>query len=100
MLGWPCRIDFSRAEALLIASSGRATSMSFLLVSRASISVGVVQVLVAERGSAKSIVHARHAEVRAPRRWNGLAQVVDAVASSPSRNSTIARMKSSGLLSE
>jgi hypothetical protein len=28
--GCPCRIDFSRAEALLMASSGRATSMSFL----------------------------------------------------------------------
>ena len=29
VLGCPCRIDFSRAEALLIASSGRATSISF-----------------------------------------------------------------------
>ena len=29
--GCPCRIDFSRADALLIASSGRATSMSFFL---------------------------------------------------------------------
>ena len=32
VLGWPWRMDFSRAEALLIASSGRATSMSFLAV--------------------------------------------------------------------
>ena len=30
VLGWPCRIDFSRADALLIASKGSATSMSFL----------------------------------------------------------------------
>src|ERR1035437_9379829 len=30
VLGCPCRIDFSRAEALLMASSGRATSISFL----------------------------------------------------------------------
>jgi len=30
--GWPCRIDFSRAAALLMASRGRATSMSFLRV--------------------------------------------------------------------
>ena len=30
VLGCPCRIDFSRADAALIASSGRATSMSFL----------------------------------------------------------------------
>lgn len=30
VLGWPWRVDFSRAEALLIASNGRATSMSFL----------------------------------------------------------------------
>jgi hypothetical protein len=29
--GCPCRIDFSRAEALLMASSGKATSMSFFL---------------------------------------------------------------------
>ncbi|MDM7939791.1 MAG: hypothetical protein QUS07_05540 [Methanothrix sp.] len=28
--GWPWRMDFSLAEAALIASSGRATSMSFL----------------------------------------------------------------------
>jgi hypothetical protein len=28
--GCPCRIDFSRADALLMASSGSATSMSFL----------------------------------------------------------------------
>ena len=28
--GCPCRIDFSRAEAALIASSGIETSMSFL----------------------------------------------------------------------
>ena len=28
--GWPCRMDFSRAEAALMASSGSATSMSFL----------------------------------------------------------------------
>ena len=28
--GCPCRIDFSRAEATLLGSSGRATSMSFL----------------------------------------------------------------------
>ena len=27
--GWPCRIDFSRAEALLIASKGSAASISF-----------------------------------------------------------------------
>ena len=27
--GWPCRIDFSRADAVLIASSGNATSISF-----------------------------------------------------------------------
>jgi hypothetical protein len=27
-LGWPWRMDFSRAEATLIASSGRATSIS------------------------------------------------------------------------
>src|SRR5262245_28051935 len=30
VLGCPCRIDFSRADALLMASSGSATSMSFL----------------------------------------------------------------------
>ena len=30
VLGWPWRIDFSRAQAMLMASSGRATSMSFL----------------------------------------------------------------------
>ena len=30
--GCPCRIDFSRAEALLMASSGSATSISFLRV--------------------------------------------------------------------
>ena len=30
--GCPCRMDFSRAEALLIASNGRATSMSFFRV--------------------------------------------------------------------
>src|SRR5947209_11972678 len=28
--GWPCRIDFSRAEAVLMATSGNATSISFL----------------------------------------------------------------------
>ena len=28
--GWPWRIDFLRAEATLMASSGKATSMSFL----------------------------------------------------------------------
>src|SRR5579875_1843404 len=27
--GWPCRIDFSRADSRLIASSGSATSISF-----------------------------------------------------------------------
>ena len=32
VLGCPCRIDFSRADARLMASSGRATSMSFLRV--------------------------------------------------------------------
>ena len=31
VLGCPCRIDFSRADALLMASSGRATSMSFFM---------------------------------------------------------------------
>ena len=30
VLGWPCRIDFSRADAALMASSGRATSMRLL----------------------------------------------------------------------
>jgi hypothetical protein len=30
VLGWPWRIDFSRAEATFISSSGRATSISFL----------------------------------------------------------------------
>jgi hypothetical protein len=30
VLGCPCRIDFSRAEATFIASSGNATSISFL----------------------------------------------------------------------
>ena len=30
VLGCPCRMDFSRTLAALIASSGRATSMSFL----------------------------------------------------------------------
>jgi hypothetical protein len=29
VLGCPCRIDFSRAAALSIASNGRATSMGF-----------------------------------------------------------------------
>src|SRR5690606_6012605 len=29
VLGWPCRIDFSRADSLLIASRGNATSISF-----------------------------------------------------------------------
>jgi hypothetical protein len=29
-LGCPCRIDFSRADATLMASSGNATSISFL----------------------------------------------------------------------
>ena len=29
VLGCPCRMDFSRADALLIASSGSATSISF-----------------------------------------------------------------------
>jgi len=33
VLGCPCRMDFSRAEALLMASSGRATSMSFFCMS-------------------------------------------------------------------
>ena len=28
--GWPCRMDFSRADSLLMASRGRSTSMSFL----------------------------------------------------------------------
>ena len=32
VLGWPWRIDFSRAEAAFILSSGRATSISFLRV--------------------------------------------------------------------
>ena len=32
VLGWPCRMDFSRLAAALIASRGRATSMSFLRV--------------------------------------------------------------------
>ena len=32
--GWPCRIDFSRADAVLIASSGSATSISFFLMGR------------------------------------------------------------------
>ena len=32
VLGCPCRIDFSRFDALLMASSGRATSISFFLV--------------------------------------------------------------------
>ena len=32
VLGCPCRIDFSRAEALLIASSGSATSISFFRI--------------------------------------------------------------------
>ena len=31
VVGWPWRMDFSRAEATLIASRGRATSMSFFL---------------------------------------------------------------------
>gem|GEM_PF-2424047 len=31
VLGCPCLMDFSRAEATLIASSGSATSMSFFL---------------------------------------------------------------------
>jgi hypothetical protein len=39
VLGCPCRIDFSRADALLIASSGSATSMSFLRVKVTSILV-------------------------------------------------------------
>ena len=30
VLGWPCRSDFSRALALLMASKGKATSISFL----------------------------------------------------------------------
>jgi len=30
VLGCPCRIDFSRADSALIASSGKATSISFL----------------------------------------------------------------------
>ena len=30
VLGWPWRMDFSRADSALMASSGRATSMSFL----------------------------------------------------------------------
>ena len=30
--GCPCRMDFSRADAMLIAGSGRATSMSFFSV--------------------------------------------------------------------
>ena len=32
VLGCPCRMDFSLAEAMLIASSGSATSISFFLV--------------------------------------------------------------------
>ena len=32
VLGWPCRMDFSRLDAALIASRGKATSMSFLRV--------------------------------------------------------------------
>ena len=32
--GWPCRIDFSRDDAVLIASSGSATSISFFLMGR------------------------------------------------------------------
>ena len=38
VLGCPCRIDFSRADAALTASRGRATSISFLRV--AVISIG------------------------------------------------------------
>lgn len=30
VLGWPWRMDFSRADSLLMASRGRATSISFL----------------------------------------------------------------------
>ncbi len=32
VLGCPCRIDFSRAEAVLIASNGNATSISFFFI--------------------------------------------------------------------
>jgi hypothetical protein len=39
VLGCPWRIDFSRAEALLMASSGKATSMSFFLMNELSESV-------------------------------------------------------------
>ena len=38
--GWPWRMDFSRTEALLMASRGRATSMSFRFGVAASFMVG------------------------------------------------------------
>ena len=34
VLGWPCRMDFSRLAAALIASRGSATSMSFYASSK------------------------------------------------------------------
>jgi len=46
VLGWPWRIDFSRAEATLIASSGNATSMSFFL--------GVMRALLRGRATRRS----------------------------------------------
>src|ERR1035438_2543036 len=40
--GWPCRIDFSRADARLIASSGRATSISLRFGASTAPSLGSV----------------------------------------------------------
>ena len=46
MLGCPCRIDFSRAEARLIASRGSATSMSFFKSSSSRLYRGKLKVVV------------------------------------------------------
>ena len=70
--GCPWRIDFSRAEASLMASSGRATSISFFVscVHRRRLSCSRQQL-------GEVVVHAGHAEVRLA--LERLAQVVDAV---------------------
>ena len=86
MLGCPWRIDFSRAEALLIASSGRATSMSFfrLVGSSRRFRLNAIRLAIVHHDGFRSrqqlgeaVIDAGHPEIRlTPER---LADVVDAV---------------------
>ena len=54
VLGCPCRMDFSRAEAALMASSGRATSISFLRVALMFISGPIQWAIGSQRDSRQS----------------------------------------------